>query len=474
MVVSLILAGILVLGAAVGFLMMSRWVRSQECHAILESKASEALSGKAEFGPLEWLWVGVASPRVKASAGDAGRPHSLEAGNVQARLRLTSLLQGCWAVEEISMDKASLHFAAALPERMKEGSATLSRHSETPLRLPSWMPSAFVIEVIRCKNTDLLFDLPDGKMLELLGTRLEVFPGKEDLRLEGHGGRMVWTRFPGFQPNLVWARGRLREGHLTINGAELALEGGGDAAFEGEFPDKEGVSHLKIRCKGLSVGDVFPTAANKLKGVISGEGSAVWTPTELRSMEGRVEVADASVHDLPALSELAAFTGMEQFRDISLKKASASFSRTGSITHWKEIVLESPDLIKVTGEAEVSDAGSLSGTFQVGVTTSIVRVIPMARELLSAEERDGYFWMPLHVGGSLEHPTEDLRPRLITAIAAKASGVIREGIDTGLKILGIKPGSTNSPSIPSDATNAIQTLEKGAGSVIDALGGFLK
>jgi len=186
-------------------------VQSKECHALLESKASEALSGKAEFGPLEWLSVGIASPSVKAIVSGGARSHTLEAGNVRAHLRPASLLQGCWAVEEIAMEKARLHFAAALPDRaVKEAGA--APRSGGPLRLPSWMPSALVVEVIRSGRTDLLFDLPEGKMLELLGTRLEIFPAKEDLRLEAHGGRMIWTRFPGFQPELHWARGLLPGG----------------------------------------------------------------------------------------------------------------------------------------------------------------------------------------------------------------------------------------------------------------------
>ena len=151
MMVSLLLAAVLLLGGGAGFLMVSQWVRSEECHALLESKASEALAGKAEFGPLEWLWVGVASPRVKALTGDEARPHSLEADNVRARLRLASLLQGCWAVEEISMEKARLHFAAAVPAQLRESKPEAAHASTSTARLPSWIPSVLVVEAIRSR-----------------------------------------------------------------------------------------------------------------------------------------------------------------------------------------------------------------------------------------------------------------------------------------------------------------------------------
>ena len=54
--------------------------------------------------------------------------------------------------------------------------------------------------------------------------------------------------------------------------------------------------------------------------------------------------------------------------------------------------------------------------------------------------------------------------------------MVRDGVRTGLGILGIKTG-TNSPSsapLPPDATNAVKTIQQGAGAVLDTLGGFLK
>jgi hypothetical protein len=62
--------------------------------------------------------------------------------------------------------------------------------------------------------------------------------------------------------------------------------------------------------------------------------------------------------------------------------------------------------------------------------------------------------------------------------------MVREGVRTGLGILGIKVGEgTNAPAssgspipapAPSAATNAVKTLEQGAGAVLETLGGFLK
>jgi hypothetical protein len=154
-------------------------------------------------------------------------------------------------------------------------------------------------------------------------------------------------------------------------------------------------------------------------------------------------------------------------------------------------MIESPSFLKITGEVNTTLDGGLSGTIQLGITTRIVNMIPFAREFLSLEERDGYIWTkePIALGGSLSHPTESFTPRLSVLMAAGAEGVIREGVRSGLEVLGIKagepssPASTNSPatapiSIPvptlPSATNAVKTLQQGAGAALDTLSGFLK
>ena len=88
--------------------------------------------------------------------------------------------------------------------------------------------------------------------------------------------------------------------------------------------------------------------------------------------------------------------------------------------------------------------------------------------------------MPVQIGGSLSHPSEDLSPRLGLAITAGATGVARESIQAGLKILGLdQANTTNSTNSSTNSslpipTDAVKTLEQRVGKGLDALGGFLK
>jgi hypothetical protein len=180
---------------------------------------------------------------------------------------------------------------------------------------------------------------------------------------------------------------------------------------------------------------------------------------------------------IPMLDTIAKLTGIATFRNLPVQVARASYVRRGESTDWNDVVLESKGLVQFIGKATTGSDGSLSGTFQLGITSSIVSILPFAKEILGLNEHDGFIWMPVQIGGTLSHPTEDLSPRLAMAVTAAATGVAREGIQTGLKILGLDKTATNSsatnslPSIPADAT---KTLQEGANKALETLGGFLK
>jgi hypothetical protein len=193
-----------------------------------------------------------------------------------------------------------------------------------------------------------------------------------------------------------------------------------------------------------------------------------------------------AVTGMPAFIKLAELTGLEQFRHLPIQTFSTRFTVCDQVTEWRDIVFESQGFLKITGEASTALDGSLTGVIRLGITARIVNMIPFARELLALEERDGYIWIkdPIVLGGTLTHPTDNFTPRLMVLAAAGAEGMVREGVRAGLGILGIKVGEgTNAPAssgspipapIPSAATNAVKTLEQGAGAVLETLGGFLK
>jgi hypothetical protein len=232
----------------------------------------------------------------------------------------------------------------------------------------------------------------------------------------------------------------------------------------------------------VNLASLMPMLQGHVLGVLEGRGEAAWGRDGLHALSGNVSAHDVTLSEIPGLEKLALFTGIDQFRHLPVQEAQATFSGDAEKTVWHDIVIESKGLLKLSGDAEVGKTGSLRGSFQVGINRGIVAIIPFAREALGLNERDGFIWMPMKVEGTLSHPKEDLTPRLAMVIAARAEGLVKEGIQEGLNLLGIKAqsdarGVTGTPATNgsvSPVTTPDKSLQQQAGKVIDTLGGFLK
>ena len=466
------------LGAA-GFVTLSRWLSGEECRALIERKTAEALHATTRLAPLRWGWFGVSSESLKASGSDQTALKRLESGGLHARFKPVSLVRGYWGIEEISLEKLVLHLGSPGSEALVEEVVATS-----PSPLPKWLPSQLIIEAIRTDHADIIIEIPNGGMMKILGTHLEAYPEThpmgDETRIEARGGEYSFTRFPDLRLNLRTLRARISQNGTELTGAKLAPPAGGSLKLEGSFPTRGKASRVSGRWENIPLTALLPSLKDQIVGTLEGSGRAEWSDAGFQLAGGTVSANDVTLSQIPVLEKMAALTGIAAFRNLPVQVAHASYSRRGEVTDWNEVVLESKGLVKCVGTATTGSDGSLSGAFQLGITSSVVAILPFAKEILGLNEHDGFIWMPLRIGGTLSHPTEDLSPRLGMAIAAGATGVAREGIQAGLKMFGLDKvnkgnatnTSTNDP-LPGP-TDAVKTLEQGADKALDVLGGFLK
>lgn len=480
----------LVLLAALLVLLL-RWIGSDDCRTLLQKKTSEALNAEAQLAPLNWSWFGVASPSFIATGQNGTALKRMEATGLKAALTPASILRGIWGVKEISADQLKLRIGS--PGSAPTASASGAPQSPAGLPapdsgLPKWIPSLVVIDVINGRNTDILVELGQAN-ITLTGTAMEARPSPngDKTLFKLSGGTLTTTHYPDLKLTLGTARCILTDKGLDLAGADFTGAGGGTIRGEGSFPSDGSASTLSATWEKLPIGVLLPRLGDKLSGLLAGDITMRWESGGQRRGSGTVRGEGITLTGIPAFEQFAQLTGLEQFRKLPIQTFSTRFTIRDGLTEWRDVVVESPGFIKLTGEVNTSLDGTLSGTIRLGITTRIVNMIPMARELLGLEERDGYIWAkePVTLGGTLTHPTESLTPRLSVLIAAGAEGVVREGVRSGLELLGIKagdtatPGATNAPTsplpaVPASATNAVKTLQQGAGAALDTLGGFLK
>jgi len=91
-------------------------------------------------------------------------------------------------------------------------------------------------------------------------------------------------------------------------------------------------------------------------------------------------------------------------------------------------VAEASGLLRVEGAFTVGK-GEIVGDFKVGVTPSSLQWLPGSRARVFTESRDGYAWAPMRLTGPIDHPSEDLSPRLATA----AAGEVIQGVESTVR-----------------------------------------
>lgn len=484
----------LVLLAAL-LVLLIRWIGSDDCRTLLQKKTSEALNAEAQLAPLNWSWSGVTSPSFSAIGQNGTALKQMEATGLKAALTPSSILRGIWGVKEISADQLKLRIGSpgSAPTAAASGAPQSPAGLPTPdSGLPKWIPSLVVIDVINGRNTDILVELGQANII-LTGTAMEARPSPngDKTLFKLSGGTFGTTHYPDLKLTLGTARCILTDKGLDLAGVDFTGAGGGTIRGEGSFPSDGSASSLSATWEKLPIGVLLPRFGDKLSGLLAGDITMRWESGDHRQGSGTVRGEGITLTDVPALAQFARLTGLEQFRKLPIQTFSTRFTIRDSLTEWRDLVIESPGLLKITGEVNTSTDGTLGGTIRLGITTRIVNMIPMARELLGLEEREGYIWVqePVTLGGTLSRPTESLTPRLSVLVAAGAEGVIREGVRSGLGLFGInvgEPAATTSTNIPSStptttpapalpsATNAVKALEQGAGAALDTLGGFLK
>ena len=85
-------------------------------------------------------------------------------------------------------------------------------------------------------------------------------------------------------------------------------------------------------------------------------------------------------------------------------------------------------------------ANRIDGTLQVGLARSAVRWLPVVgARVFNQPERDGYLWTTVRLSGPVNHPKEDLTPRLLAAAQQEVIDKAQQGagavIDTARGLL---------------------------------------
>jgi hypothetical protein len=237
------------------------------------------------------------------------------------------------------------------------------------------------------------------------------------------GGRLAVPGWPEF--GLKQIAGEHHGNETLITGFALKETRGGSIEGSAGARDEKWSGQFRWQDVGMDL-MLPPGAAKHLVGRSSGEANlsgGVFT--------GRMRVEGSEVRNLPALVKLASIFDGENYDNVPWETLEFGFLRDerGAVL-VSDLVAVSSKGLALRGSGAVAP-DYLSADLQLGLLREgrpwLVGFIPV----LFREEKEGYLWTSVKVGGSPEAPTEDLTTRVVAALAAAPAA---EVVDTAVEI----------------------------------------
>lgn len=147
-------------------------------------------------------------------------------------------------------------------------------------------------------------------------------------------------------------------------------------------------------------------------------------------LSGDMMISEAETKTVPTLVKMASLFAGEKWDSVPWETFSFAFVReaNGAI-QFSNLSAVSPKGLIVRGSGRIAP-DSIAVKLELGVRREGRPWLVAFMPVLFRSEREGYFWTPINVGGTLESPSEDLTPRVVAALAAvPASGAVNSAIE---------------------------------------------
>lgn len=424
-----------------GFLSYARnFLQSERFHGMVEQKLSDGLKADVDLGKVRWEGTSAFADRVSGPGReDAGFAKFALAG-LRADLDLSwaQFKRRTWKVNGVAISQLDVLFAAGGRVPAKPESPPEPAPARRTL-ISDLIPRQMELDEIKVNTLNLYWESPDSR-----ASATGMFSVAQPIAGEG-GGYGIKVRGGTIQGSqmakldidslaLNW-----KKGSIYVTEAKLRNEGGALIELDGDIHLAEqgqpGSMLLNAKVSQLPVGRLgSETSPARVKGDLEITARITGDPAAAKNsrQEGRITLRNGIVETLPILQMLARFTGSKRFERIALRDdGGAKFVREKGRTVFSEIDFQSDGLARLTGDLVIQD-GNLDGVVQLGVIPGTLSWIPEAEQLIFKDAHDGHLWTPVRITGTVEHPQNDLTPRLTAAgVEAAASG-----IEAASKVLG--------------------------------------
>ena len=428
---ALITVLILVVGVFIGFsFWLNSYLHGTAFRALVSQKTSAFFHADGEYMPFHWNGLSVYSDGYQAR-GPFG---ILQADQLRAEFNPQGVFHHAWQINDLEIQRLQLTLGrAAAPTNVVPPAPSSPPPADEPFSEPhcwsSWIPDRLELQRTRIQQTDLNWT-PTGHTGSVRQVRVTIEPEGRAWLLTGYGGRLQQTGLPALTVDHL--KLRYQAPTLFITDGLFKLSESENVNVSGQVIfDQDPTLDLRAKFAGVVITPFLPEDWRaKLHGLATGEARV--TGPDTLTVTGQLNVVSGQLEALPVLDRIASFTHTEQFRRITLQKATADFIWTKPKLTVSRLLLESEGLLRVEGDFVVAER-HLEGVFQVGVTPTSLRWLPGSQSRVFTVERNGYVWTPVRVTGPLNNVKEDLSQRLIAAAGAEVFDNVKGTVEKGAK-----------------------------------------
>ena len=378
------------------------YIRSDPFRALVADSTGTAFDATAGFEPLRWNGSAVYSESAKLQGKTGTALNKMEARQLRAEVDWRATFSGAWRVEEISVSHLDGEWTPA-PKNSRAAESQPRDNSKSPAGIAALLPHRFELGVLKIGSASLAFG-----GVRIADSALAIKPDGAGWLFQGTGGELRLPSAPALA--ISGFRARLQGGDYFLTEGNFRLGENGKVTASGESARG---GNLQVTWEGVRTADVLTGEWRKrLDGILS--GNALITFPDRAT--GAFQLRDGRLENIPLLATVADFTGNPAFRRMPLQEISGDFDCDRGLLRIKNFSAESKGLLRIEGVATLGQRGELEGHFQIGVTPQTLQWLPGSRERVFVNARNGYVWTNLVVGGTLDHPTENLSARLATAM----------------------------------------------------------
>jgi hypothetical protein len=386
--------------------LFTRYIESNGFRAAMEDETAKGLHfPDAHYAPIRRTSALTAQSESFGADNGVKAMKSFDARGITAKFDPWGVFSRQWRFDEVHVQsgEVEIQIYEAHPE------ATTERPWFT-----AFLPNRVYLKRIESDQADITWRLR-GEQAGLLRTRLLITPHGPDFEYRATGGRLKMPLLPDL--DLRRAHFLITKTLVTVYDIDLASDSGSEESIHAQANagfGKDKSVDFRANFNAVPVRTWLPAA---WKGRVNGSayGDLRWTgkdpKLESSSGEGSLRIRNGRIDDVPLLQKLAELSQKKSVERLELSDCSLHFAWRYPEIDIKDIFVEEKGKFRVEGDISINRR-SLRGTLKLGLSRAYLDWLPNPEEVFSRPE-NGYLWTHVHLSGTIEHPGQDLSPRII-------------------------------------------------------------